>query len=97
MAVDPPDTYPNFFGHSTFIDAGKNTLIRLSLEKTYTTEAALSRSSDKRKCFTREETSLEHFDTYAQSNCLVDNMINTVKEKCGCAGRHRGKKLYRLL
>ncbi len=88
--MNPHGTYPDFFGTSSFVTPGSNTMLRMYLEKTFTTDASLAMDPNKRQCFTKDELVLKNFETYSQQNCLIDGYMEAVKEKCGCVGRHRG-------
>ena len=69
-------------------------MFHVAVEKTHTTKAALAKSPQNRLCYTKDETTLKHFDMYSQSNYITDKYINVVYEKCGCIGRSRGKPTF---
>lgn len=90
MTADAPDSYPDVQTKSVFLSAGNYNLVHLEMTKTFTTDQALATGPDKRNCYQRHEKPLRNFDSYTQSNCWTNYIIEGFKEQCGCVGRYRG-------
>lgn len=84
FAIHPPNEAPNVRETGIFIEAGKETKLRLKHDKIESEQHLRSIRKELRHCLFWNEHKLKFFGHYSQRNCEMECIAEVMLKHCGC-------------
>ena len=79
-----PEDFPLVRDRGFVIGPGQEVFVGVDGADVYSTLDAKTVSPIKRKCYFREERTLDYYTNYTRSNCLQECSFKFIKSVCGC-------------